>query len=325
MQKKLSIIVPVYNVENYIRDCFKSLFRQGLSERDYEIIVVNDGATDHSMEQISDLLVGHDNITVIEQENQGLSVARNNGLAKAKGKYILFIDSDDLLIDGSLPLLLEKALESEADMIICDWLIIRDHETRTDQHLIQNNVKFEENAGRKLFLQIGNLYNPSVCRIFFRRSFLHEHHMRFIPGILFEDIPFTHECYLTNCNCLITNYKYYIYRLRNGSITNTYTMRHAKDLSISIGKTWELRKKLSLNREEYMALQDSMFFWFWTVNTKIIKNNNSFSEQIHTLDYMAKNVPDLKFTNSFHQKFITLLYRISPRLLSLIWIIRSKL
>ena len=82
----LSIIVPVYNVEKYVQPCLESILRQGLDEQRYEIIIVNDGCTDHSMDMIADLIDEHSNISIINQENQSLSVARNNGIAKAKGE-----------------------------------------------------------------------------------------------------------------------------------------------------------------------------------------------------------------------------------------------
>ena len=83
----LSIIVPVYNVEKYIRPSIESIFRQGLLEACFEVIIVNDGSTDKSMEEIADIILQHSNVVVINQENQGLSVARNNGIAMAKGDY----------------------------------------------------------------------------------------------------------------------------------------------------------------------------------------------------------------------------------------------
>ena len=108
----LSIIVPVYNVEKYIRPCIESVFNQGLDDNCFEVIIVNDGTTDNSMEMITDIIRQHNNVTIINQENQGLSVARNNGIAIAKGQYILMPDSDDLLIDNSLKPLLEIATET---------------------------------------------------------------------------------------------------------------------------------------------------------------------------------------------------------------------
>ena len=123
---KLSIIVPVYNVEKYIRLCMESIFKQGLDENDYEVIIVNDGTPDKSMEMITDIIVAHQNIHVINQENQGLSVARNNGIAAAKGEYIQFLDSDDLLIDNSLPYLLDKATSLKADLVVADFISMDD-------------------------------------------------------------------------------------------------------------------------------------------------------------------------------------------------------
>ena len=79
----LSIIVPVYNVEKYIRACIKSIYKQGLDEECFEVIIVNDGSTDRSMEVIQDIISQHANITVINQENLSLSVARNKGIAIA--------------------------------------------------------------------------------------------------------------------------------------------------------------------------------------------------------------------------------------------------
>lgn len=82
---QLSIIVTVYNVEKYIRACMESIFKQGLDEKTFEVIIVNDGTQDRSMEVIQDFIEQHKNITVINQENQGLSMARNNGMAIARG------------------------------------------------------------------------------------------------------------------------------------------------------------------------------------------------------------------------------------------------
>ena len=101
--KSLSIVIPVYNVENYIRANMESIFRQGLSDDCFEVIIIDDGTNDRSIEVISDIIEQHPNITVVKQENQGLSVARNNGIALATGEYILMPDSDDLLVFDSLP------------------------------------------------------------------------------------------------------------------------------------------------------------------------------------------------------------------------------
>ena len=110
--KSLSIILPVFKVENYIRECLESVFRQGLPDTVFEVILVNDGTPDNSIGVISDIANQHDNIIILNQENKGVSCARNTGLAKAQGEYVYFVDPDDLLIDNSLSALLPKIISS---------------------------------------------------------------------------------------------------------------------------------------------------------------------------------------------------------------------
>ena len=159
---KLSIIVPVYQVEKYIRPCMESIFRQGLDEADFEVIIVNDGTKDRSMEVIADIISQHDNITVINQENQSLSVARNNGIAAAQGEYILMPDSDDLLIDNSVSPILEKALASKADLVVADFLEMTDEEIEQITVIEQPPISIKERKGEELYLRD---LNPKECYV----------------------------------------------------------------------------------------------------------------------------------------------------------------
>ena len=90
--KQLSIIIPVYNVEKYIYFCLESIFRQKVNRRCYEIIIINDGSNDKSIEAINDFASSYDNIIIINQDNQGVAAARNNGIKKANGKYTFLVD-----------------------------------------------------------------------------------------------------------------------------------------------------------------------------------------------------------------------------------------
>lgn len=100
----VSIIIPIYNVEQYIEQCFTSIYAQDISEDIFEVIAVNDGTPDNSMSIVKTIASQHKNLVIINQENQGLSVARNTGLDHAKGEYIWFVDSDDWLTKDSLSL-----------------------------------------------------------------------------------------------------------------------------------------------------------------------------------------------------------------------------
>lgn len=114
---KLSIIIPVYNSEKYLDKCLESVCHQNLSENEYEIILINDGSVDRSKEMIAQFAVKYSHIVFINQENQGVSVARNAGLAIAKGDYITFIDSDDSIYPGSLRNILSYIFENDLDIL----------------------------------------------------------------------------------------------------------------------------------------------------------------------------------------------------------------
>ena len=326
MQKLLSIIVPVYNVEKYIRPCIESIFRQGLSDEDYEIIIVNDGTKDHSMEQITDIVGSHGNIMVINQENQGLSVARNNGLAKAGGEYILFLDSDDLLMEGSLSLILQKATDTQADMLINNYLELTSEEISASHGVYPQKchlpVMEGMRTGKELLFARQNYLRFSVWQTLYRRVFLQTYNILFIPGIYFEDIAFTYECYLRAERCLMTNILLIIYRKRNNSITSTYTLKHSKDHATAFGKSWSLRKTTQLTAKEYQNYQDRMFKSFYSIAKEAFNHFQNMHDRLLAMDYLSQSAPDLSFTNGKYQRLVTIIYRISPRLLMYLWILR---
>ena len=112
----LSIIIPVYKVEKYLRKCLDSCLHQNISKEDYEIICVNDGSPDNSAQILDEYAAKHPNIRVVTQTNQGLSMARNNGLAVAQGDYVWFIDSDDWIEENCLAGIC-SALKSNPDLL----------------------------------------------------------------------------------------------------------------------------------------------------------------------------------------------------------------
>ena len=115
----VSIVIPVYNVEKYIFSCLKSIAEQSYS--DYEVILVNDGSTDRSLAVIDDFTGNYPDmsVAVINQENAGVSAARNRGIAEAKGEFICFVDSDDMLDSEYLALLVAEIVDKNADIAIC--------------------------------------------------------------------------------------------------------------------------------------------------------------------------------------------------------------
>ena len=313
----ISFIFPVYNVEPYVRASLESIFRQGLDEETFEIIIINDGTKDRSMEMITDIITQHDNITVIEQENQGLSVVRNKGIALAKGEYILMPDSDDMLIDNSVKCLLDKALETKADLVVANFVeLSRVAVDKLDVSTIkQPDVTFTEKSGEELFLQDLTPYQSYVWRTLFRRQFLLDHHLTFFPGIFYQDIPFVHECYLKAKKCLRTNWLLNIYRRGEGSVTFTFRMSKANDFCTAIGKEWEVSHIKGLSPQVFKKLQDDVFTSMSVLLYYTSHAAKNAKERESVIDCLKEKLPDLNLQNGIKQKITTFMFNRMPHTL----------
>lgn len=311
---QLSIIVPVYNVEKYIHACMESIFRQGMDDKVFEVIIVNDGTQDRSMEVIQDIISQHDNITVINQENLSLSVARNNGIAVAKGEYILMPDSDDLLIDNSLLILLEKALESKADLVVADFLEMTDEEIKRLDNVAQKYLKVKEKTGEQMFLEDLNPRQCYVWRTLYRRAFIQENNLTFIPGVRYQDVPFTHECYLRAKKCLRVSRLLNVYRKGHASATYSFNKKKAHDLITVIAGTWKLRKIEGLSPAVLLKLEDDVFTSFSLLIYFMLYGMKDAKERQEVFQDLNNTVPDLNFSNGRKQKMTWFLYKHSPKL-----------
>ena len=312
----LSIIVPVYNVEKYIRPCMESIFRQDLDENTFEVIIVNDGTGDRSMEVIQDIIEQHKNITVLNQENQGLSVARNNGIAKAKGEYVLMPDSDDLLIENSLKSLLEKALETKVDLVVADFLTMTDEEIDDfyKKGFKQQEPQFEKVVGEKIFLDVLNPRQCYVWRSLYRREFLVTEGLAFYPGLRYQDIPYTHECYIKAHSCIRTNICLNIYRHWPGSSTKAYKFENSKNFITAIALTWKLRQFEDLSPDLLYKLEENVYISFRSMIYHTLHCIKEKNDRSALTDYINFQAPDLNFTHSIQQRLITFMVKRMPHL-----------
>lgn len=218
---KISVIVPVYNVENYITECLTSIINQSIS--DFEIIIVNDGSTDNSIDNIKNLVEENDNLVVVHKKNGGLSSARNEGLKYAKGEYVIFIDSDDYIEKDFLTKLFDEARKYDLDIacggykkFFSDGSI--EEKTRLNQ-LIQLGVIKGSNF---LLAELENQdYRPEVWDNLYRREFLLSNHLKFTENLLHEDEEFTPKALLLAERVKLVDTYGYLYRQRENSIMNT--------------------------------------------------------------------------------------------------------
>ena len=236
---KLSIIVPVYNVEKYLRKCLDSLINQ--SSDDYEIIVVNDGSTDNSLEICTEYK-HYKNINIFNKKNGGLSSARNYGIDKANGEYISFVDSDDWVSEDYVSSLLAKIDEdNELDVIAYDVILINDG--------------WSEGTIRKLYYDFDNMtrndiikecYNPSYAWARIYKKELISKYRFPSENLWYEDMYIMPEL-LANCSKVgYIEKALYFYRQRNNSITTSAFNKK----TLAVIDAWEINLKNM--KKEYM-------------------------------------------------------------------------
>ena len=223
-----SIIVPAYNVAGYIEECIMSVCQ---TDPKWEIIVVDDGSTDGTGDICDRLAEVHENLTVIHKENGGLSSARNCGLMKAAGEYVVFVDGDDY-IDKNAFAGIRKCIETEPDVVFCETVKIwEDGRKKPMGDGITGEINALEGAALLRYLSQANKFPASACGKAFRRDFLIENNLLFKEGILSEDIEWSLRLYpkVSRANyCKDT--LYYYRQARTGSITSSRGKQHAIDL-----------------------------------------------------------------------------------------------
>ena len=218
---KVSVIIPVYNVQEYIVECIESVMMQDLKE--IEVIVVNDGSADNSISNIQNIIDNNRNIHLINKINGGLSSARNTGLLHAKGEYVLFLDSDDYLKKDFLYKLYNEAIEHDLD-IACGGNT-RFYVDNTIYPRIRNELLCQSTviSGPEFLLEQlkYNDYRMEVWDDLYKRSFLLENNLFFVEGILYEDEEFTPRALLAAKRVKLVETYGYMYRQRENSIMSS--------------------------------------------------------------------------------------------------------
>ena len=212
-QIKLSVIIPVYNVEQYLPKCLASVVQQTL--KDIEIICVNDGSTDNCLKILEEFKSKDNRIKIINKENAGLGNARNTGLEEAKGEYISFIDSDDYIDENFFELLYNEAKEDDAD-VACGG-IIRENDGEPYCLINYPQTVITDDIYQKINISKATQFS-FVWNKIYRHSFLKENELKFMPDINFEDLIYTPQVMLKSNTLVVVPNTFYHYIKREKSI-----------------------------------------------------------------------------------------------------------
>ena len=223
--KKISIIIPLYNLEGLIGKCIASALDQDLPPEEYEVIVVDDGSTDGSLAAAQRAACGHANVQVHAKPNEGVSMARNYGTERAAGRYVMYVDADDYLSPGVLGRLTQIMDRERLDMLCFDMAGVDEH--GGDLPLWSDGLFArgggEVQSGRDFLRR--DCFLPMACAYVYDRTMLERHGLGMLP-MRHEDEEFTPRVLLQAQRVVLTGQEIYYYdNCRAGSIT------HAEGLS----------------------------------------------------------------------------------------------
>lgn len=281
--KKVSVIIPVYNVENYLRKCLNSLVNQTL--KDIEIIVVNDGTLDNSQEIIDEYVKKYPKKVVsIIQENGGQGAARNTGLLHAKGEYIGYVDSDDYVEENMYEELYKKAKEEDSDIVICGNNVVK-----------ENYELFSKEDVDKEFL----LGKMAVWNKIYKKNIIVDNKIQFRSKVWYEDLDFTMKVYFSSKKISYVDKPLYNYLLREGSTMNNNNIKRnlelieAFDSLIDYCKDKKIYNKVK-DEIEFLCIYHMYIFAI----TRVLNTNNNYKAKIAIInkfrDYINSNFPNFK-------------------------------
>ena len=302
----ISIIVPVYNVEKYLRQCLDSLIKQ--TYKNIEIVIIDDGSTDNSGKICDEYEKKNKNIKVIHKKNEGLGLARNTGLELIKGEYVMFVDSDDYVSNEICEVLLNNMNNNNYDYCKCGYCSF-DNNGKLFSTKKYCNEKFYENDSKFQMMarMIGSLpdkkdvIEPSVWACIYKADIIKKYNIKFPSEreLISEDIVFNLEYMEHVQSSGIIDYCGYFYRFNPKSLSKSYKKDRYDKIVYLYDYLYNRLTELKYNNDAFIRL-NTLFF----VNLKVIisqeKNSNKSAIEIKkTIDYLLNNEKTRKIINEY--------------------------
>ena len=295
-----SIIVPVYNVEQYLKECLDSIFVHQKISYPIEVIVVNDGSDDGSLNFLNEYKKEHYFI-LINQENKGLSIARNTGIKASNGKYLLFMDSDDYFVPNALDKLLKYLSDNNIDLVEFNY----DTDNETEKHVRHKKriTNVVSGSGQDVFCAWGNsgFYRPNVWTRAVTREMVVSNELYFYPGIYYEDGEWSPKLFAYAKTAIYLPIDVYVYRIREGSITSEKTKKHYLDLITIVDSLYKFACDGDFSVDYTNALMRNIsFFYFYSIRG--IKITGEYNQ--YMISFLEKNRKFANYSTQIHRKYL---------------------
>lgn len=298
MQPKVSIIIPCYNVEKYVIDSLDSVVNQTLDE--IEILLIDDGSTDHTRTVLESYARKDSRIHVLKQENKGPSAARNNGVKHASGEYIMFVDSDDMIVTNAAEVLYKEASNKQLEVLMGAYLLEKDGVTTQIDNPCKLNGDIVSGLEYTSRLIENRYIHSLVWLCIYNRKFIIEQQLYFYEGILHEDELWIPQVFLKANRVSQINFYFYKYRVRPNSImTAKKKSKNSEDIKFVVQELYQLYQTLPI--EYHPRFNDYLCMLY--MNALYINDDQNGNKK-----FMRETA------NSFRNRFKAILYSISPKL-----------
>lgn len=312
MQPLLSVIIPVYKVEEYLDECIGSIVNT--TSEEIEIILVDDGSPDNCPSLCDNWGEKDRRIKVIHKENGGLSDARNCGILQSKGKYVWFVDSDDWIGEDAISNILANLQQyPNVDTLVSQLVEVKNGASRIygDYPPFPSTPTLMSN---KDYVNAGYPVLPSV-RYIIKKDLLISNHLLFIKGILHEDIPFCHMLIWLAKKVLLFESPTYYYRIRGGSITTTPQIRSCYSL---VSSYREIKQFISehnecLREKWFMNLTYDYFHEIFIRLFPFVKEKEYDTFMAENKEYISKEFGNLWKYIPLKRRLLLICYKISPK------------
>lgn len=285
---KISVVIPIYNVEKYLPECIDSVLAQDF--QDYEVILVNDGSTDGSLAIAQQYEKDHAHIRLISQENKGLGGARNTGIKHAQGEYILFMDSDDRLAPDTLSATAAAAQREESDIVIFDF----EYVDETGRALSIQPAMEAVDGPFDLASQKSVLFStPSACNKLFRLSLFTDHQILFPERVWFEDLRTITKLYPYARRMCYLPKPFYKYLQRSESIMHSTRVERNSEIMDALQDVLDYYKAHGYYEQyrpelEYLLIENA----FVLASFRVLKQDTHHPLLKQLYDFLKANAPE---------------------------------
>lgn len=276
----VSIIIPVYNVQEYLSECLDSVISQTIKNK--EIIIVNDGSTDNCSQILEEYKIKFPELIIINQENRGISETRNAGLNAATGEYIAFVDSDDFIEACMFERMYNAAKREKSDVVMCNYILYDEkcHEQNGGKYIIEGNSEegyIDRTKSLKKFLT--NDIKGYVWNKLFRRELFNDHKILFPDFKVCEDTPVVFLLLAHSHKIFLLKEPLYYYRQREASLTKIFSIKSMEDM---LKGCYIMRDYIEVDKVHYEKLIS--YYRVYLIRTLWVIHNKYFIQYCETGD-----------------------------------------